>query len=68
MISEAEIEGSKKAVLRYVAEWRKRKRACMDIIDTICESADFNRKDFIKKLGIDTDEDCKVNVNDYLTV
>jgi hypothetical protein len=32
----------------------------------ICESADLNKKEFIKKLGIETDEECKVNVNDYV--
>lgn len=47
MVSEADIDGAKKSVLRFSLEWRKRKRACMDIIDQICESADFNRKDFI---------------------
>ena len=65
MISEADIDKSKKDVTRYFTEWRKRKRACMEIIDTICESADLNRKEFIKKLGIELDEDCKVNINDY---
>ena len=47
MVSEADIEKSKKDGDRFGLEWRKRKRNCMEIIDTICESADLNRKEFI---------------------
>lgn len=47
MVSEADIEKAKKDVLRFGNEWRKRKRACMEIVDTICESADLNRKEFL---------------------
>jgi len=32
----------------------------MEVIDQVSESVDMNRKDFIKKLGIETDEDFKV--------
>jgi hypothetical protein len=68
-VSEADIEQAKKGVVRYLNEWRKRKRGCMEIIDTICESADLNRKEFLKKLGgIELDEEAKVNINDYLNV
>ena len=47
MISEEEVNESKKDLLKYANEWKKRKRGCIDIIDTICESADMNRKEFI---------------------
>jgi hypothetical protein len=47
MISEEEINIAKTDLLKYGNEWRKRKRACMEIIDMICESADLNRKEFI---------------------
>jgi hypothetical protein len=65
MISEEDIDKARKDVARQHVEWRKRKRGCMEIIDTICEGADLNRKEFIKKLGIELDEDAKVNINDY---
>ena len=45
---------------KYQAEWRKRKRGCMDILDIISESMDMNRKELIKKVGIETDEEAKV--------
>ena len=41
-------------------EWKKRKRGCMDVVDQISESVEMNRKDFCKKLGLDTDEENKV--------
>jgi hypothetical protein len=33
LVSEADIEKAKKDVGRQCLEWRKRKRACMDIVD-----------------------------------
>lgn len=41
-------------------EWKKRKRGCTDVVDQISESAEMNRKDFIKKIGLETDEENKV--------
>ena len=32
----------------------------MDVVDQISESVEMNRKDFCKKLGLDTDEENKV--------
>lgn len=47
MVSEEEINAAKKGLNLYGNEWKKRKRACIDIVDMICESADLNKKDFI---------------------
>jgi hypothetical protein len=47
MISEEEVNAAKKDLIKNANEWKKRKRACNDIIDAICESADLNKKDFI---------------------
>jgi hypothetical protein len=41
-------------------EWKKKKRGCSDVIDVISESCDMNRKEFAKKVGIETDEACNV--------
>lgn len=32
----------------------------MDMVNVISESMEMNRKDFIKKLGLETDEEFKV--------
>ncbi len=47
MISEEEINQARHDLVRYGNEWKKRKRACMEILDMICESADLNRKEFM---------------------
>lgn len=78
MISEEEVNLAKVDVTKFGNEWKKRKRACMEIVEAICESADLNKKDFMvnifydfnhnqKKLQLDIDEDYKVNVNDILS-
>lgn len=33
------------------------KRGCREILDVISESADLNPKEFMKQLGMETDED-----------
>lgn len=47
LVSEEEINAGKKDLTKYGNEWKKRKRGCMEIIDTICESSDQNRKEFM---------------------
>jgi hypothetical protein len=42
---------------RYLLEWKKRKQGCLDIVDTISEGMDLNRKDFMAMVGMETDED-----------
>ena len=32
----------------------------MDVVNTISESMDMNKKTFVEKVGIETDEDLKV--------
>jgi Leucine zipper with capping helix domain len=41
-------------------DWKKKRRGCMDVIEGISESVEMNKKDFIKKVGIETDEENKV--------
>eukprot|EP00347_Sterkiella_histriomuscorum_P015648 403356227 len=66
MISEEEVNEAKQAMLKYGNEWKKRKRACMDIVDTICEGAEMGRKEFFNKVSLELDEDFKININDVL--
>jgi len=42
---------------KYHQEWKKRRSGCHDIIDMVSESMDMNRKEFMKLVGIETDED-----------
>lgn len=68
LVSDEDITKAKKDVSRFCLEWRKRKRACNEIVDQICESADLKKKDFMNKLGLEIDEDYNVNVNDYVNL
>ena len=52
MMSAEDLEKSKKELLKFGNEWKKRKRACMEIVDVISESADLNRKEFIVKIPL----------------
>ena len=60
LVTQAEISKADQSLKKMHVEWKRRKRGCMDIIDQICESAEMNRKDFIKKLAVETDEENKV--------
>ena len=42
------------------------KKGCKEMIDTISECADINQKELIKKLGIETDEECGVDINQII--
>ena len=57
LITEAEIKKADSHLLKLRQEWKKRKRGCMEVIDQISESVEMNRKDFIKKIGLETDEE-----------
>ena len=63
MISEEEIEESERELIFYANSWKKIKRDCREMMDIISESADMNLKDFIKGLGLETDEDYAVDLN-----
>jgi len=63
LISEDQIEESCKEQVFYANSWKKIKRDCREMMDIISESADMNLKDFIKGLGLETDEDYGVDLN-----
>ncbi|VDK31739.1 unnamed protein product [Taenia asiatica] len=48
-----------------VAEWRKRKRMAMDIIDAVAEGYPKSRKELMEDVGIETDEDQGVCITDF---
>jgi Leucine zipper with capping helix domain len=51
MISEEEINETKMGLTKYINEWRKRKRGCMDIVEQISESMEMNPKAFMVNLN-----------------
>ena len=55
-ISEEDIKKIEITMQNYEQEWKKRKRGWMEMVDTITENLDKNRKDFMEEIGIETDE------------
>ena len=65
MVTEEEIQSVKQDYLKYQKHWRVRRRACLEIVDMISDSVDMRRKDFMDKLGLETDEEYALNLNDF---
>ena len=61
-MSEEQITQSTNEQLFYAQQWKKHKRGCTEMIDMILESVDMNKKEFIKSLGLETDEDYGVDL------
>ena len=45
---------------KYLGVWKKHKKACMNIVDTITSQMDMKKSDFIETVGIETDEEINV--------
>eukprot|EP00898_Chlorokybus_atmophyticus_P001348 jgi/Chlat1/2213/Chrsp17S02774 len=54
------------AYLKTVNEWKKRKRMFKDFFNTITEAIDKKTADLMEEMGVETDEDAGVDINEYL--
>ena len=45
--------------------WRVRRRACLEIVDMICDSVDLNRKEFFEQVGLETDEEYGASIAEF---
>jgi hypothetical protein len=66
LISDEEINATANERLFYAQQWRKHKKECKNIIDIISETSDLNTKQFIKKIGVETDEEFNVSLDTYI--
>ncbi|XP_039281360.1 homologous-pairing protein 2 homolog [Nilaparvata lugens] len=55
--SEKRMKVVKEERAKYVKEYRKRKRMCMDILNAIMEGYQGSKKTLMEEIGIETDED-----------
>jgi 26S proteasome regulatory subunit (ATPase 3-interacting protein) len=62
-ISETDREQVQKDHEGNVKEWRKRKRLCMDIVESILEFYPNSKRALLDEVGIETDEDVGVPQN-----
>ncbi|KAJ8979465.1 hypothetical protein NQ317_002815 [Molorchus minor] len=53
---------TEKGYERYLDQYRKRKRMCMDILDSILENYPKSKKHLFDEIGIETDEDAGFSV------
>ena len=65
MVTEEEIQSVKQDYLKYQKHWRVRRRACLEIVDMISDSVDMRRKDFMEKVGLETDEEYGLKLDDF---
>lgn len=61
-ISDKERESIKNENEKYMREYRKRKRICMDIVNSILENYPKTKKALLEEVGIETDEDVGCNL------
>ena len=64
-VTEEEVDKVKSDYAKHQKFWRLRRRACLEIVDMICDSVDKNRKEFFESVGLETDEDYGVNIMDF---
>ena len=43
-------------------EWRKRKRSCMEVVNSILENYPKSKKILLEDIGVETDEDAGVSL------
>jgi len=55
-VSEEDVKRVKKEYEKAMGEYRKRKRMCTDVLDSILEEYPKRKKDLLDEIGIETDE------------
>lgn len=63
LISEDKINLMVKEQSYYYNGWRRFKKGCKEMVDTISECAEIKPKDLMKKIGLETDEEYNVDIN-----
>jgi hypothetical protein len=64
-VSEDEVNQVKTDYNKWVKQWRLRRKACLEVIDAICEMTDQRRKQFMENLGLDDDHDYNIDINKF---
>jgi hypothetical protein len=64
-VSEEEVNQVKTDYNKWVKQWRLRRKACLEVIDAICEMTDQRRKQFMENLGLDDDLDYNIDINKF---
>ena len=62
LLDEHEINIIFKQQVFYALGWKKMKKGCKEMLETISDCAEINPKELTKKLGLETDEDARVDL------
>lgn len=65
LVTEEDIQAVKHDYLKYQKHWRVRRRECLAIVDMIADSVDMRRKDFMEKVGLETDEEYGLKLEEF---
>ena len=60
LVTEKELEKAEKDLKKWQLEWKKKKRGTHDVAAGLSDSMDMNKKTFLEKVEIETDEDHNV--------
>lgn len=61
-VSPQDRQGTVKAHEKIMKEYRKRKKMCIEIVDSIAENYPKSKKALMEEIGIETDEDVGVKL------
>jgi len=67
-LSREDVDKIQKQFNTYVQEWKKRKKGCLEfcqMFGDMSQAKTWTMKKFITDRGIDTDEACKANIEDW---
>lgn len=56
-VDKVELEAAKKRVAASLDGWKKKKRLCMNVIDTMLEDCPMSKQELLEKFQIVTDEE-----------
>lgn len=66
LVTPAERARVKASLERYRKAWSSRKAMVMDVVDAMADGLEKKPKKLMDDIGIETDEDCKVNIRDFV--
>lgn len=67
LVTEEVLQKTADEQVYYARNWKKLKRGCSEMVDTITEAIEMNTREFRRGVGIETDEDFKVDLKAFKT-
>lgn len=64
-VTEEEVVAVKNKYNAALKEWRVRRKACLEVVDGICEMMDQKRSVFFENAGLEDDKDVGLDINKY---